>query len=208
MGGDVSKWQTKQTESMSNVKQTRQSLSKVRKSAKPDFKVNPMRGLPFRKRIIPQYSFNTTSADKDRPVIVQVTGALCFKHTERLNYGAGAAGQVGLGKGLKQLRISAEGAGPRAFVTYDMIYGIDAYLGYERIYALSCSAINQQEKLEKSYTVQHMNKYYSESLLLGLSKRYSINSKLSGQLQLLYDVWWQQKGLKSPVVFQMTTSKK
>lgn len=208
MGGNVSKWQKKQTEAMSNVRQTKQSLSKVRKSATPDFKINPMRALPFRKRITPQYSFNTIPADKDRPVIIQLTGALCFRHTERLSYGIGAVSQVGLGKGIQQLRFSLEGAGPRAFVTHDMIYGIAVYMGYERIYALSNGARDQNEKLEKSYTVQHTSKYYSESLLLGLSKKYSINSKFSGQLQLLYDVWWQQKGLKSPIIFQMTTSKK
>ncbi len=208
MGGDISKWQGKQNELVSNAKQTKQSLAQLKKAGKPAFKVNAMRGLPFWKRIEKQYSFNTALPDGTKPAIVEPAAMAGFKHTPKLTYGLGVACSVGVGQGWQKIHFSYEGISFRSFTTWEWQYGISAYAGYERTYNNFLSIKKQQDKESVNYVTPHKTAVYSESILVGLSKKYKINDKYTGAIQVLYDVWWQQKGLNNPIILRFTTIKK
>ncbi len=64
MSSGISSWQEKQKE-LADLKDTKNSIEKIGGTDKPSFKVNPMRGLPFKKRIVKQYSWQPTPASAD-----------------------------------------------------------------------------------------------------------------------------------------------
>lgn len=201
--GDINK--VKSTKN--NLKQTKQSAQQLKHIDKPGFKINPMRGLPFSKRIQQQYNWQTTRATLDgKPAMFQFSAMAGFKHTPRLTYGLGLATSIGLGQNWNNIRFSFQGIGVRTFAEWKWIYGIGAYAGYERMYKHEAFT-KAKEALPKNELNKHNKTNYNESVLIGLTKSYKVNDKWNGSIQLLYDIWWQDKGLRSPVVLRFTTMK-
>jgi len=87
------------------------------------------------------------------------------------------------------------------------VYGIGLYAGYERMYK---KLFFIKDSVSESISNEnfHNKKKYSESILFGLQKSYGISDKLQGRLQLLYDIWWQEKNLKTPLQLRFTINKK
>ena len=83
-----------------------------------------------------------------------------------------------------------------------------AYAGYERMYNGVNMVKGGQQMPGDAESSPHSNPRFTESLLTGLTKSYKINTKYNGEIELLYDVWWQQKGLPSPFVLRFATIKK
>ena len=54
----------------------------------------------------------------------------------------------------------------------------------------------------------HNTATWNEAILLGLSKSYKINSKWNGAIQVLWDVWWREKGMRSPIILRFATLSK
>ena len=209
ISSQVTQFQQMQKE-LSSAKETKQSLTKVTNTEKPAFKVNPMRGLPFRKRIEKQYSWQTPrpSADGTQPAIVTPSVMFGFKHTPKLMYGLGAASSFGLGQSWQNVHLSFQGIGLRSFTTWKWQYGIGAYAGYERMYKQFVFTNNAQNTATDVPNNPHSTSDYNESLLVGLTKSYKMNSKYNGAIQVLYDIWWEQKGLKNPIVLRFATMTK
>lgn len=210
LGTDLGKWQKKQNETLSTIKQTRTSVKNAAGTAtKPPFKVNAMRGLPFRKRISAQYAINTSRTDGTKPAIAEPAVTIGFKHTTALNYGIGAGLPIGLGTSFQDIHFSLQGIAARNYLTWELLFGVAAYGGYERMYnTIIFGAKYASAAGEYSSSTKHVKDTYSESLLLGLTKKYTINSKYNGSIQVLYDIWWQQKGMNTPVIIRFATSKK
>jgi hypothetical protein len=208
MGDQIKAFQDK-TQDLNNAKQTLQSLKQIKDLHKPSFKINKMRGLPFWKRIEKQYNFQTTRATVDgQPAILQVSAMAGYRQSPKLTYGLGLVEATGLGQSWTNLHLSFQGLGLRSYFTWLWQYGIGAYAGYERLYkqaAFSNSSTAPDQTLTPS---PHSTASYSESVLIGLTKTYHINSKWNGQVQLLYDIWWQQKGLQSPILLRFSTISK
>ncbi len=223
LGGQVQDWQGKTKELSGKVRDAKQQVSSVRsdlseakrslQTAKQvsgeSFKPNPMRGLPFRKRIEKGYNFQTSRATPDgkRPAMLELAGTIAFKHTPKLNYGIGISTAFGLGKDWSNIRLSHEGAGLRGFVQHELFFGISAYGGYERFYRSG----GNRRRLEETRTAilpynERNTPAYSEAVLLGLTKQYKINAKRNGAVQVLYDVWWKEKGLNSPLVIRIVNT--
>lgn len=209
MGKELNDWQGKAQGLQGQVKETKQSLSSQRHTEKPKFKVNPMRGKPFWMRIEKQYSFNTSRATTmtegtKRPALLTLAASAAYKHTPRLSTGIGIAGDMGLGQNWSSIRFTFEGIGIRSFVTWEWQYGIGAYAGYERTFKKYVFQQKKEAVPEGLTSSVHNKKDYSEAALIGLTKKYKINSKWNGAVQVLYDVWWQDKGLRSPIVLRFT----
>lgn len=207
MTGQVKEWQDKFNDIQmhaNTAKQTKASIRSLRHIDKPSFKINPMRGLPFWKRVEKQYNFQTTRASLDGiPATLQLAAMAGFRHTPTLTYGIGIASSIGLGQNWNNIRFSLQGIGIRTYAEWKWQYGIGAYAEYERIYK-QASFIDNNESIVFN-ELPHTTKYYSESILIGVSKRYHINNKWNGAVQLLYDVWWQQKELRTPLVLRFST---
>jgi len=211
IGKQITEYQNKEKDIKNDLdlaKQTKRSVAHLGNTDKPSFKVNPMRELPFWKRIQKQYNWQVTRAViGGQPALLEGSVMAGFKHTPKLTYGVGIASSVGLGQNWNSIHFSFQGIGYRAYTTWEWQYGIGTYVGYERMYK-QAAFVNTKENTLTTNETQHNSNSYSESALIGLTKKYNINCKWSGQLQVLYDIWWQQKGLNSPIIFRFATMKK
>lgn len=207
MGDQIKAFQDK-TQSINTAKQTIQNIRHIKNIHKPSFKINPMRGLPFWKRIEKQYNFQTTRATVDgQPAILQLSAMAGYRQSPRLSYGIGMVEATGLGQNWTNLHLSFQGIGLRSYLCWQWQYGIGAYAGYERLYKQAAFGSNTAAEQPLSQS-PHSTASYSESVLIGLTKSYHINDKWNGQIQLLYDIWWQQKGLQSPIMIRFSTISK
>jgi hypothetical protein len=207
---EVDKWQSEAQGLAANIKETKQALTGLRNTEKPKFRINPMRGLPFRKRIEHQYGFQTTRATAaGKPAMVQLSSMAGYRLSPRLSAGIGAALNTGLGQSWSAIRFTFEGLGMRSYVAWQWQYGIGVYGGYERTWKEAAFGGSAAEAHPPGPgKMCHEGRDYSEALLLGVTKSYRINTKWNGAVQLLYDAWWQDKGLKSPLVLRFTTQTK
>lgn len=220
MGNQVGDWQNKAQDAANQVKdlknntaQAKQSLQQARSQisgSQGNFKVNPMRGLPFWKRLEKQYNWQTARATPDgKPAMIQGAAMIGFRHTPKLSYGLGAALNIGLGQDWNHIRFSFEGLSLRSYLQYQLIYGIGLYGGYERMYKQATfTGSNQNASEIISVPNPHNTTNYNESVLFGLTKSYKLNNKWNGQIQVMYDIWWKDKGLNSPVVLRFATTSK
>jgi hypothetical protein len=193
---------------VNNAKQTKQSLKSSKNIETPSFKVNPMRALPFSKRIEKQYNWQTTRASIDgkQPASMQLSAMVGFKHTPRLSYGMGVATSIGLGQSWSNVHFSFVGVGIRTYAQWKWQYGVGAYAGYERMYKRAAFT-NKDEVIPEPKENAHNTKIYNESILIGLTKSYRINDKWNGSVQLLYDIWYKEKGMRSPIMLRFATQK-
>jgi len=208
MSSEIKEWQNKQSE-LDDVAAAKQTAEQLRRTEGLFFKVNPMRGLPFLKRIEKQYSLDVkqVAADGMEPASINPSVMAGFKHTPKLMYGLGIAASIGLGQNWQNVHFSFQGVGFRSFTAWEWQYGISAYVGFERMYkqaAFQPKKVDQTDVLPET----HNTAIYSESMLIGVTKKYNVNKKYSGTIQLLYDIWWQQKGLRSPIVLRFVTNTK
>ncbi len=196
------------THKAKQVKQTAQNARKFRYTNinKPSFKVNPMRGKPFSERMEKQFNWQTTRATLNgQPAIFQLSAMAGFRHTEKLTYGIGIAPAIGLGNGWNDIHFSFQGIGLRTFATWQWQYGLGAYAGYERMYKQA--AFLDSKEAVTFHEKPHNQQTYNESVLIGLTKSYHISEKWSGSIQLLYDIWWKDKSLRSPLILRFATLK-
>ncbi|MBE9668118.1 hypothetical protein [Mucilaginibacter boryungensis] len=207
MGDQIKSFQDK-TQNINTAKQSLQSLRHLKHINRPSFKINPMRGLPFWKRIEKQYNFQTTRATIDgAPAILQLSAMAGYRQSPKLSYGIGVVEATGLGQSWTDLRLSFQGVGLRSYTAWQWQYGIGIYAGYERLYKQAAFS-NTTSTDQTSAPSLHSTNTYNESILIGLTKNYHINDKWNGTIQVLYDIWWQQKGLSSPIVLRFSTISK
>ena len=210
MGGQIQEYKDyldKANDVRETAKETKSSLKGVMHTGKPDFKVNPMRGLPLSKRIEYQYNWQTTRATFDgKPAVFSMAVMAGFKHTPRLSCGAGMSASIGLGTNWNKIKFTFEGIGLRTYAAWQWQYGIGAYAGYERMYKQAVF-VTTNDAAPSITETPHNRKNYNEAVLIGLTKAYRINDKMNGSIQVLYDVWWKEKGLRSPIVLRFATLK-
>ncbi|WP_293299884.1 hypothetical protein [Pedobacter sp. UBA4863] len=190
-----------------HAKQAKQSFNKAGNIQKPEFKTNPMRSLPFSKRIEKQFNYQTTRPTIDgMPAILQISAMAGFRHTASLTYGLALTTGIGLGQNWSTVKFSFEGIGFRTYAEWKWQYGFGAYAGYERMYKRAAFT-GSETASETTITNKHNNSTYNESLMLGITKTYRINEDWNGGVQLLYDVWWKEKNLRSPIQLRFVTGK-
>lgn len=208
MGKQINDYQSKIKEfkiAANTAKQTKESVSQLKNLNKPSFKINPMRGLPFSKRIEKQFSWQTNRATIGKPAILQMAAMAGYKHTPHLIYGVGIATAIGLGQNWYNIKFSFEGLGVRSFAEWQWQYGIGAYSGYERMFK-QAAFINKGEMISQQKENKHSASSYNESVLIGLVKRYRVSEKMNGSIQLLYDIWYKEKGLRTPIQLRLATN--
>ena len=210
MNNQISDFQKNVTSAADDMRASKQSFSDIKNTDKPSFKVNPLRGVPFKKRIEKQYNWQTTrtSTDGIRPATFEPSIMAGIKQTPKLTYGLGIASAFGLGSNWQNIHFSFQGIGLRSFITWQWQYGIGVYAGYEREYNQFVFTGNRKSGISDMPINQHSKATYIESVLIGLTKSYHISSKYDGQIQVLYDIWWQEKGLRTPIVLRFATIKK
>jgi hypothetical protein len=189
-----------------DIRQTKQSVIELKNAGKPAFKINKMRGMPLSKRIEKQINWQSNRATLNgKPATVQLSAMAGFKQTEKLSYGVGLAPAIGLGQNWKTIKLSFEGLSIRSYCVWQWQYSIGVYGGYERTYK-SVALLNQNEAKLSTYNI-HNTENFSDATLIGITKTYRINDRLTGSIQVLYDIWWKDKSLKSPIQLRFATIK-
>jgi hypothetical protein len=191
---------------ISKAKDAIDAASSISKSASAtSFKINKMRGTPLSKRLEKQFIYQVSRPNSSlgSPATLELGASLGFKHTTSLTYGLGISSRVGLGYGWENIRITFESVGLKTYTTYGIAFGICFYGGYERLYYTKVGNGNLGNNEGSAAT--HNNSAFSESCLIGLCKNYDLNTKLKGQVQALYDVWWRQKELSTPFIIRISS---
>jgi ribosomal protein S8 len=190
---------------LADAKKAKSSIKDIKNISKPSFKVNPMRGLPFRKRLEKQYDWQTIKSTLNgQPAVLELSGMVAFKHTPNLAYGLGLKTDLGLGTNWSHIHFTWQGLGFKSYVTWQWQYGLGAYGGYERLYLKTL--FQDKEMTSESVPVSaHSNNNWQESALLGLTKSYNINEKWRGSIQVLYDFWARDRGVSCPVIIRFAT---
>lgn len=159
----------------------------------PDFKPNTQKTKPLLKRL--EYGFNVQFSKNNTFVPSSANLALTvgYKLNDAFTTGIGISYMLGLGT-IQHISITSQGIGFRSFMDLKIKKQIYISGGYEMNYN---SAFKNIEQLKNYNTWQR-------SALLGLSRKYQINKKLKGNMQLLYDFLARDHvPMSQPVVFRM-----
>lgn len=210
MRSQIAAWQSEAQGTIIEVKDTKNSLQSAKNRLKPGFKVNPMRSLPFWQRIEKSYTLQTAraSADGSKPAMLEMSGMAGYRQTQTLSAGIGVALDVGLGQDWSHIKFSFQGLGLRSYVQWKGLpYEFGLYGGYERLYKgyAFWGRNSNSTGVELIPENIHNTFIYSDAVVVGLTKTYKINNRWNGAIQLLYDIWWKEKNLNSPIVLRFQT---
>lgn len=143
----------------------------------PDFKPNPMKTKPFLKRLEFGGNIQFQKNSSYYPTISDIAGQVGYKFNKNAIIGFGLSYKLGLGTGWNHIAFSHQGIGIRSYIDHKIKGSFYLTGGYEKNYFQSFS------RLAELYHLHH----WTESALLGISRKYKINAKLKGNLQVLYD---------------------
>ncbi|RFM34460.1 hypothetical protein [Chitinophaga silvisoli] len=155
----------------------------------PDFKPNPMKTKPFLKRLEFGGNIQFQKNSSYYPTITDIAGQVGYKFNKNGSIGIGISYKLGLGSGWNHIAFSHQGIGIRSYIDHKIKGSFYITGGYEKNYFQSFS------RFTELYHLHH----WTESALLGISKKYRINAKLKGNLQILYDFIPQNKSLSNHI---------
>ena len=210
LNSSIADFQDKKEHLATTVGNAKEGLTNLKKSEKIGFKINPVRGVPFMQRLEKTFNWQASRPSADNSVPALFTGAVSvgYKQTSKMIYGLGFAAYMGLGESWQRVHFSLQGVGTRIFYSWQLPYSISAYTEYERTFKKYFFTHNATSENELQIPTAHSTLSYSESMLIGFSKKYNLNKKYNGAIQILYDIWWQDKGQNNPIVIRFLTIKK
>lgn len=163
-------------------------------AAMPDFKPNAQRTKSFLQRL--EYGANVQSVKSNAffPVTSDLAATLGYKLNEKSVVGIGMSYKLGWGRDIQHISLSSQGVGLRSFLDWKIKGGFWASGGAEFNYLSQFSKFQQL----KDFTA------WQKSALLGVMKKYKAGNKMTGNLQLLYDLLWQrQVPVGQPLLFRV-----
>jgi hypothetical protein len=159
-----------------------------------DFKPNEQKTKPLLKRL--EYGFNVQSqkAQYYFPTTTDFGLSLGYKLNDQSMVGIGLSYKVGWGTGWDHFKVTHQGVGLRSYVDYQLKGSFYLSGGYEQNYRSEFHSIAQLQPYSA----------WQSSGLLGVTKKYQINRKLKGNVQLLWDfLSYQQRPQTQPVLFRI-----
>lgn len=163
------------------------------------FKKNDQKTKSFLKRL--EYVANIQSQKSTAffPTTSDIGLSIGYKPNDKSVIGIGASYKIGLGRGWNNIRLSHEGIGLRTYADIKLKGSIWISGGYEQNYKSAFSDFDQLRGRSA----------WQQSGLLGVCKKYKLNKKYSGKLQLLWDFMsYQQVPKTQSVVFRIGFSLK
>jgi hypothetical protein len=141
------------------------------------FKPNDQKTKSFLQRLEVGTNIQSQKARHFFPVTSDIALSLGYKLSDKSVVGIGASGKIGWGSGWNHIQLSYQGLSLRSYLDYKLKGSFYLSGGYEMNYR---KAINSVQQL-RDYTAWQI------SGLMGLSKKYSINKKLKGEMKLLWE---------------------
>ena len=149
----------------------------------PDFKPNTQKTKSLLGRLEGGINVQSLPSTANFPTTTDFGASLGYKLNDKNIISVGASYKMGWGKDIRHIAITSQGLGLRSSFQTRIKGSFSAYGGFEYNYQQISYAVSQLRNLN----------YWTRSGLLGVSKQYRINSKLKGNLELLWDVlsYWQ-----------------
>ena len=149
----------------------------------PRFQPNSQKTHRFRNRLELGSNVQTVRANRFFPSSTDIGLSIGYKLNDKSTAGIGGAYRMGWGRSIRHISITHGGLGIRSFVDYQVKGNIWLSGGAELNYR---SRFSNFEILE-DYSA------WQKSVLIGISKKYTVSNKLNGNMQLLYDILWKQQ---------------
>jgi predicted nucleic acid-binding Zn-ribbon protein len=160
----------------------------------PDFKINPYKGMPLQKRLVPSFTFQPQLKKLNEPITIDLGATLGFKLTERLTPMIGASTKLGLGNDIHHLAFSYQGVVAKAGVDAKLIYGFSMQGWYEATW----------RPLPGQLYRDQIPNYPEPSLIAGVCNTYKISKKVNGTLMIGYDFFYKKHTpVRTPWVIRM-----
>ena len=159
----------------------------------PDFKPNTQRSKTFRQRVEFGTNVQFGKTSKWVPNAANVGLSMGYKLNDKSIIGLGIAYKLGIGS-IEKISFTHESIGFRSFIDWKLKNQFFLTGGYEMNFNAGFKNINQLKELSK----------WQRSCLLGFTKKYRINNKLKGNIQLLFDFLYRSHNpTTQPVVYRL-----
>ncbi len=142
----------------------------------PDGKVNMQHTKSLLQRLEYGANIQTTRSTYAFPTSSDIALSVGYRLNDKSTLGVGAGYLISWGKDISHIRVGGNGASLRSFLETKIKGSIYATAGYELNY----------QPVSSSLSVPGFHDW-TRSGLIGITKKYSINKKLKGNLQLLWD---------------------
>lgn len=209
---------TPETYLRDNLREAQQELSKLKdklgnvglsgngssEMAMPSYAPNTQKTKSFWKRIETAANFQSQRTTQYFPASTDMALTVGYKLNDKTVIGVGASGKIGWGKSWKQLRVTGEGLGFRAYADWkapDLFKTNSRFMA--SLWFTAGAEMNYNKRIE-TLSVFKNYQTWNRSALAGLSKKYSLNSvlkkskKVQGSVQLLYDFLHRQHTPPTP----------
>lgn len=143
----------------------------------PDFKPNSLKSKSFLKRVELGTNIQSQRATNYFPITSDFALTAGYRLSPSKIIGVGIAGRIGWGESWRKINVTGEGVGLRFFIDLRARGNFWLTGGAELNYRKTINALTDF----KNYS------NWNESALIGISRKYKVSKKLSGNIQLLYD---------------------
>jgi len=160
----------------------------------PDFKPNNQKTKTLRQRVEFGMSLQARKASYFFPITTDLNLSMGYKLSDKKVIGLAIIGKAGWGKGWDNIKVTAEGVGTRLFMDWKAKGSLWITGGAELNY------------LQPIKSLEHIKAYsnWSKSALLGITRKYRVNKKISGNVQVLYDFLYKwNTPATEPIVFRV-----
>ena len=202
----VNAFKNKTAEAKKEFNKLKKQKSEIKKQKeqfkKEGFRPNPMRGLPFSKRIEKNFNWQVNRAANGEPALANFAVQVGFKHTQRLTYNLLAGTAIGLGQDIRNIKITYQGVRAGTNIDWKWTWGISAQLGYEVLFKEYTNTYFEQTETQLEPQVITQSKQLRHTSYAGLMKTYKINKKYNGTILIGYDFLWNKYNKQSPLIIR------
>ena len=162
--------------------------------ALPEFKPNNQKTKSLWSRLEIGTNFQTTRSTYLFPTTTDFGLSVGYKLNDRSILGVGLSYKMGWGESYKNIKITHQGAGLRSFVDVKVKGSIYISGGFEMNYKKEINNIDQLKEFSA----------WQNSGLIGATKKFQLNKKIKGNIQLLWDFMsYQQVPRTQPILFRV-----
>ncbi|SEW52513.1 hypothetical protein [Chitinophaga arvensicola] len=147
----------------------------------PDFKPNEMKTKSFMQRLEFGSNVQFQRSNKFFPTTGDLAGQVAYKFHKNGSTGIGLSYKLGMGTGFDNIHFSGQGMGIRSFIDWKLKGTFFLNGGYEQNYQPDYAGVPDG-----------VGQKWTQSGLIGISKKYKINSKLKGNMMVLFDFLYNQ----------------
>ncbi|MFX1707203.1 hypothetical protein PV783_24760 [Chitinophaga sp. CC14] len=147
----------------------------------PDFKPKEMKTKSFMQRLEFGSNIQFQRSNRFFPTTSDLAGQAAYKFHKNGSAGIGLSYKLGMGTGFDNIRFSGQGMGIRSFVDWKLKGTFFLNGGYEQNYQPDYAGVPEG-----------VGQKWTQSGLIGISKKYKINTKLKGNMMVLFDFLYNQ----------------